>query len=323
MAQEKRMKILKRTFIGTGLLGTALMVVLASYNTMSVDYTAFTKNDLDIRFSKRLDNITGEIIIGRMAASIPKWNEIATKSIGKEVIKIKNDVKIKKIIETKKEYVKTVQPAPVVASNLDLELTGGFYNKKSLKDNGSFSGSAKVVNGVIESISLNLPNDESVDIHTSKDKMVGNVFQYEDTGTGENRTGLFYEVKKGTYMVTLTNDSVYPNMRLELKTDSEIDNANLASKSNWAMDEQEDEYAKIIKEDSQIAIAQTQGIAMTTEEKAQEEKAAMQDQIDELKEQNQNFKEEQQAINDEIQFEGNNNIEQKPEGESYGFNFKG
>jgi hypothetical protein len=323
MAQEKIMKAMKRTFIGTSLLGTAFMVMLASYNTMSVDYTAFSRNDLDIKFSKRLDNITGEVTIGRMAASIPKWNKIASKSIEKEVIRIKKQVKIKKLVKAKKELVKAAQPLPVVATSLDLELTGGFYNKKSLKENGNFSGSAKVVNGVIESISLNLPDGEPVDIQTSPEKMVGNVFGYEDTGTGESRTGLFYEVKKGTYMVTLTNDSVYPNMRLELKTDSEIKSESLASNSNWSMDEQKDEYEKIVEEDSQLDIAQTQGIAMTAEEKIQEEKTAMQDQIEELKEQNEILKEEQQAINEEREFETNNEVEQDSEVGSYGFNFQG
>ena len=49
--------------------------------------------------------------------------------------------------------------------------------------------------------------------------MVGNVFQYEDTHTGEMKSGLLYEVEKGKkYMVTLANDSQFPGARLEFET---------------------------------------------------------------------------------------------------------
>lgn len=267
------MNVIKRTLLGTGLVGTAFMVVLASYNTMSIDYTAFTKNDLGIKFSKRLDNITGELVVGRMAASVRKWDAIATAPVAQVAKEIKKEVVVEKS-----------QPAPVVEESLSLELTAGFYNNKSLKDNGAFSGSAIVSNGVIESISVNLPNDEVVDVNTLKEPMVGNIFKYEDTATGEARTGLFYEVKKGTYMITLTNDSAYPNMRLELKTDDAIETQEVAENSNWNMGNEKDAYAEIIKEDNTAQQVVTNEISPVMENEYNEEKVAMQEEIESLRE---------------------------------------
>jgi hypothetical protein len=280
---DREMKTIKRAFFGTSVLGAAFILALGSYNTMSVDYSAFTKNDLGIKFSKRLDNITGEVVVGRMAASVPKWAALATAPVQNEVKKIKEVVKEKKIIENKIAEVEKSLPAPIVSEDLDLELTGGFYNKKALKG-GEISGSASVVDGVLESIRVTMPDGNSIDINTSKEKMVGNVFQYEDTATAELRTGLFYKVKEGSYMVTLTNDSVYTNMRLELKADGGFENTQKLANWNMGKEEGQDAYEKLVEEDAkaeQLAQAEPQG-------------PTLQEQLDDLKLENERLKEEQQ-----------------------------
>ncbi len=48
--------------------------------------------------------------------------------------------------------------------------------------------------------------------------MAGNVFTYEDAETRERKSGIFYEVKEGTYMINLTNDSKYAGVRMEFTT---------------------------------------------------------------------------------------------------------
>jgi hypothetical protein len=64
-----------------------------------------------------------------------------------------------------------------------------------------FSGSLQTNNGVIESLSVSLPNGEGVSVSFSE--MSGNVFEY-DFG-GDLYSGMMYQVDQNSYMVTLTN----------------------------------------------------------------------------------------------------------------------
>ena len=73
---------------------------------------------------------------------------------------------------------------------------------------------------------------------------MGNVFKYEDSETREMKSGMFYEVKKGTYMVTLTNDSQFPGTRLEFKAgEAEVaySDDHYTAQESWDLDEQNKE----------------------------------------------------------------------------------
>lgn len=234
------MKNLKKALFGTTLLGAVSFFVLGSMNSIVVDKSAFLKNDLNIKFAKRLDEMTGEVVVGRMAASIPTWDNSKSLAPMKEVLKIN-----KKALQVKKERVekaiaqKVVKttPGPSVKNARDLQLTGGLFNKKPLKDGQDFSGKAHVVDGVIEEIDVKLPGGKRFIVNTNE-RMVGNVFQYEDTETREMRSGLFYEVKKGHYMITLTGDSEYSGLRLEFKSEAGTEVESKNNNSNWAMNDQ-------------------------------------------------------------------------------------
>ena len=73
------MRTLKRASIGTFIIASALMMVLGGYNSSIVDKSSFFRNDFGIKLAKRLDEIKGEITIGRMAASIPTLKTTSTK----------------------------------------------------------------------------------------------------------------------------------------------------------------------------------------------------------------------------------------------------
>lgn len=236
------MKSLKRTFAALGVFSTCMLVGLGSYNSYKFNSVSFLKNDFNIKFSKRLDEYYGKVTVGRLAASVPTWK---TKTSDKALIEKVNRVvreKFKPLLDKQKNAKKNA-PAPTISQDLDLELTGGLYNKKPLKQGLEFSGNAKVVDGVIEEINVSLPGGKSFVINTSE-RMVGNVFQYEDTNTRELRSGLFYEVKKGTYMITLTDDSQYGGTRLEFKAPQNSEIKNNYGNTNWAMNQQNDDYGQ-------------------------------------------------------------------------------
>lgn len=231
------MRALRNTSFGLLFLGALATVILGSYNSMFINNDAFMNQTAGIKFTKRLDEISGKVVIGRMAASSMPWNGLETKNkpIKKNTIK-KAVAKVEK--PTTKKIATINQPAPAIKGDLDLNLTNVFHKKPLVA--GTFSGSAKTVDGVIEEIYVNLPNGKSIEINTN-DRMMGNVFQYEDTETRVMKSGMFYEVKKGTYMITLTNDSQFKGARLEFKaneTEVAYNDDYYSAQESWQMDQQ-------------------------------------------------------------------------------------
>lgn len=225
------MNTLKKYTLSTTGFAILFLLLTGMYNSIQVNSSEFMRTPTDIRFVKRLDEIKGKIRIGRMAASTIKWSSLAAAEASSPVklkpsseVSNKNNITIKKTVKKKVVTKQVVQepslPAPAVNADLDMKLSKVFF-KKPL-ENGSFSGSAKTVDGVIEEVYVELPDGKLIEINT-RDRMVGNVFQYEDTQTRELKSGMFYEVKRGTYMITLTNDSEYAGLRLEFE--AENDNA--------------------------------------------------------------------------------------------------
>lgn len=221
-----------------------------SYNSMVMNSDSFMADNSGISFTKRLDELNGKVVIGRLAASTVPWNKLQ-KKIDKKISKgsialakgkfkkaarkfKKAEKKMKKIVAESNNSL----PAPAINADLELELSNVFHKKPLQK--GSFSGSARTVDGVIEEIYVNLPGGKSIEINT-RERMAGNVFQYEDADTREMKSGMFYEVKKGTYMITLTNDSQYPGARLEFKagaTEIAYNDDYYTAQESWELDEQ-------------------------------------------------------------------------------------
>jgi hypothetical protein len=211
-------------------------VALASYNSMIVNNDSFMNANTGIKFTKRLDEINGKVTVGRMAASSSPWQKVAKQApIAKEEVKVikKNEIKLTNNTETN-----SATPAPAIAGDLELKLSNVFYQKPL--EQGSFSGSAKTVDGIIEEIYVSFPNGQAIEINT-RERMVGNVFQYEDPASGEMKSGMFYEVKAGTYMITLTNDSQFPGARLEFTGENSAvaySEEYQTSQESWEMDNQ-------------------------------------------------------------------------------------
>lgn len=208
------MKSLKDWAINGTTISALIFAVMAFVNSVNINSSDFMADGSGIKFIKRLDEMSGKIIIGRFAASTSNWKALVPKK------KVKIARKAAKKITGKAVTEVSVTPAPAIKEDLNLSLTQVFY-KKLLKKN-SYKGHARTVDGVIEEVTITMPNGDSIFINT-REKMVGNIFQYEDSYTRETKSGMFYEVKKGTYMITLTNDSQYAGARFEFKADNEAE----------------------------------------------------------------------------------------------------
>jgi hypothetical protein len=243
------MKAIKKLSIGAITFSMFTIFATGSYNSMVMNSDSFMADNAGISFTKRLDELNGKVVIGRLAASAIPWNKVkkVEKKISKASIALAKG-KFKKAARKFKKAEKKMKkmaaqtssalPAPAIKADLELELSNVFH-KKPLKK-GSFSGSAKTVDGVIEEIYVNLPGGKSIEINT-RERMAGNVFQYEDPESREMKSGMFYEVKKGTYMITLTNDSQYPGARLEFKagaTEVAYNDDYYTAQESWELDQQ-------------------------------------------------------------------------------------
>lgn len=232
-------KFKKLTLTTMGIAGLAVMAS-GSYNTMLMQDDSFMSAASDIKFAKRLDEIQGKIVVGRMAASAD-WKSVdslAKESPEKEKKEEKKRPQRQVGQEPQEQRAET--PEPAIKADMDLTLTNVYF-EKPLKQ-GEFSGSARTVDGVIEEIYVRLPEGHAIEINT-RERMVGNVFQYEDFETREMKSGMLYEVKPGTYMVTLTNDSKYAGVRMEFKTEDSAQvrysDEYYQRTQGWSMDEQE------------------------------------------------------------------------------------
>ncbi len=252
------MKTVKKILLSTTLFGIMTFTFVGFNNSIVVNKTSFLDNRFSIKFAKRLDEMNGEVTFGRMAASLPKFDPskslsaVQLKKEEKQVVKGRG-LGLSKTPEKKEEPKKIIDiPEPAIVDARGLVLTGGLYDKKPLEKKHVFSGSASVVDGVLEDVSVSLPDGKGFSLNTS-DRMVGNVFQYEDTETREIKSGLFYKIKDGHYMITLTDDTNFPGLRLEFKSEEKEPEFD----SSWAMSDEnhinsEDEYAQQEAQESQV-----------------------------------------------------------------------
>lgn len=246
------MKAIKRAFYGSIVLGACGFFALGSFNSFDISYRKHSlKNDFNIKFAKRIDDMTGEVVVGRMAASIPKWNPFQNKKKvvaqkPKKVEALKPEVKEEKKPEVAKAEPAVIErPEATVKDVPSAQLVAGLYNKTPLENIPKGAGEVSVTNGVISSLSVSFPDGRVFNPTFSRDEMVGNVFEYEDTGTNELKSGLMYEIAEGHYMVTFTDDSVFNTVRLEFKTDQALKQPK--QNVNWAMNEQNQDSAPVAR----------------------------------------------------------------------------
>lgn len=188
-----------------------LAFVAASFFVMAGTYNAVVINSesklygTDVKFVKRLDELYGVTVAGRDAASV-EWKKLGSNTVKK----IQAPAQITQAIsntaaapERVEESVSDDVPAAAIQQELELSLSEVINTNKWKEglSNDKFSGTLVTNNGVIESLSVDLPNGEGLSVSFSE--MTGNVFEYDLNG--ELYSGMMYQVDQNSYMVTLSN----------------------------------------------------------------------------------------------------------------------
>lgn len=172
------------------------LVVSGVYNSVMVSSGDFSSKN-NIRFVKRLDEVYGVVKVGRKLANIGKWQKIEP-IIAKEEILEKATNKIVSAPEVQNEVVEAA-----IQDELELEVLEVFNAKKyhTKLDMSQFDGHLSTRDGRIESLKIDLPKGESLDIFYSN--MVGNVFEFKQDG--QVVSGMMYQIDEESYMVTITS----------------------------------------------------------------------------------------------------------------------
>ena len=212
--------------LGTFIIGS--LVVLGVYNSMIINQANFMSDKAPVISFKRLDEIYGKVVIGKRTIAFEAIETEVQNTQAPQVAKKQTQVNVA-------NSNNNTIAEPAIVDDLDLRLTSAFHNGPI---QGKVYGSAMTRDGFIEQLNIQLPNGQEISINTL-DRMEGNVFKYQDSASGEERSGMFYEVKKGTYMITLINDTDYAGARFEFQAEgnaevaySQEENSNVNNEMN-------------------------------------------------------------------------------------------
>ncbi len=195
-------------------VGFIVFSVVASglYNSVVMNSSDFM-NKSDIRFVKRLDEVYGVVKVGRIVANQGSWVKLESPKQEQIINAVASSV-----VSEKSESFESTIPEAAIKEDLQLELVEVFNAQKYKVQptKSEFSGSLNTKDGLIESLEASLPKGETIAISLSE--MNGNVFEYESQG--QMFAGMFYELDKSSYMVTLTNGP-YEGTRLKFSKPQE------------------------------------------------------------------------------------------------------
>lgn len=188
-----------------------LMCLIGSYNAVMIKSESLLSSDSPF---KRLDEMYGEVKVGRQLAVATDWRKVAP--VQKKILKATK-------VDTASTPVTVVEESTAAISHeLDLKLVEVINTKKWDKgvQSSSFSGSIITNNGIIENLTASLPEGLNVDISFSE--MTGNTFEYDLNG--EIYTGMMYQVDHSSYMITMTNGPL-EGTRLRFAGEAQADQA--------------------------------------------------------------------------------------------------
>jgi hypothetical protein len=242
-------------------------VVLGAYNSVMVNSDAFMSHE-GLPFVKRLDEIHGDVRVGRqMANAVPggRWINLASAPTANGAVQAEEVVTV--AVDAPSE-----NPA-AITTELSLELTEVFNAKKYPQGTKEFAGSLAARDGVLESISVELPQGEAFTVSSAQ--LTGNVFTYDIDG--EDFSGMMYQMDEQSYMVTLTNGPLEgTRLKFTAAKEEEIgNNAQIAENNDTHNVEEpaqaEESFAPVVNDDgSTMQVAQFgDEVPAQTEEVAQ------------------------------------------------------
>lgn len=178
----------------------SFLVVTGTYNAIVINSESQI-NGSNFRFAKRLDEVYGVVVSKREVATALQWQKLTVKQAA--IYKAKGNLSDLELEQTSSEAQPEVVAQAAVQEDLNLNLTGVINPKKWAQglNNSQFNGSLSTNQGVIESLSVSLPQGEGISVSFSE--MTGNVFEYDYEG--ELYSGMMYQENQNSYVVTLTN----------------------------------------------------------------------------------------------------------------------
>lgn len=183
------------------LLASLAFVTIGTYNAVVINSESHI-NSNDVKFVKRLDEMYGIIKPGREVAATVKWEKLKAAPYRDEIIQQVSSSQSAGSAPVENP-VETVTAA--IKEELNMSLAEVVNPKKwpqGLKvDQSSVKGDLKTNNGIIESLSVSLPETSGIEISFSE--MTGNVFEY--LMDNEVYSGMLYQSDQHTYMINLSN----------------------------------------------------------------------------------------------------------------------
>lgn len=183
-------------------LAVGLFVTVGTYNAVVINSETHFIGE-DVKFVKRLDEVYGVFVSKREVAASLNWQKVSVKQAA-VYRQFKNNLSDKQLQEmAPDESPAEVASQAAVQEELNLTLSSVMNPKKWQQGlaQSQFSGSLNTSHGVIESLSVSLPNGEGLSVSFSE--MSGNVFEYDMNG--ELYSGMMYQDGTNSYVVTLTN----------------------------------------------------------------------------------------------------------------------
>jgi hypothetical protein len=187
-----------------------LFVLVGTYNAIVINSESFVQ---EASFVKRLDEHTGVTRPGRQVANTVVWQKL----VAPKMVEAK---KVESVSPTAAALEEAIPSTAAVQEELSLNLTEVINTKKYKNGltNAQFTGALQTNNGIIESLSVSLPNGEGVSVSFSE--MAGNVFEYDINGN--LYSGMMYQVDSGSYMVTLTNGPL-EGTRMKFASEAQVE----------------------------------------------------------------------------------------------------
>lgn len=266
----------KRKFLA--FLGLSLFTVVGTYNAVMINSESGIG---DVKFAKRLDEVYGVIKPGREVAAAMRWEKIPVTTVSITARKdLVQGYSLSSAPSTEDESSAPVIQA-AVQEELSLQLVEVINPKKwqqGLKDS-EFSGNLSTNSGVIETLSVSLPNGEGLSVSFSE--MTGNVFEYDMSG--DLYSGMMYQIDQNSYMVTLTNGPL-EGTRLrftgEVSSDQKIEaeESERVLAENQQADQGGVEEAPVAENNDQ-PVEPISEVAEMTSEQLQEQDAQFQEQV--------------------------------------------
>lgn len=174
------------------------IVLIGMYNAVVINSESSINSSNVI--GKRLDEVYGVMVPGRQIAGMTAaWKKIQPMKV---VVNEERPV-IQNSKSEKSEVAPQFVPETTVQQELNLSLVEVTNQKKYTNGltSSQFNGSLSTNQGVIESLSVSLPNGENVSVSFAE--MTGNVFEYDLNGN--IYSALMFQVDQSSYVVTLTN----------------------------------------------------------------------------------------------------------------------